>query len=174
LDALNPAAIAILATLLSAAVLSDMRHNRIPNVFSGAGFLAGVALHSIAAGPHGLIDSLAGAAIALGLFLPFYLARGIAAGDVKLMVAVGSLLGAPGALIATAATLMAGALLALGFVTYRTLKPAFTNHEPALMHLLMWRQTLSSMRKERFPYAAAIAAGSLFAVWQSNSGVMPT
>jgi prepilin peptidase CpaA len=150
-----------------------MRYNRIPNIFSGAGLLAGIALHGIAAGPQGLIDSLAGAAIALGLLLPFYLARGIAAGDVKLMVAVGSLLGAPAAFIATAATLMAGALLALALVTWRTLKPAFTHHESALTHLLMWKQTLSSMRQDRFPYAAAIAAGSLFAVWQSSSGVAP-
>jgi prepilin peptidase CpaA len=71
---------------------TDLAARRIPNALPLTGL--GVALAFQLAGAHGsALAWLAGAGTGLCLFLPFYLMRGMAAGDVKLMAAVGSFVG---------------------------------------------------------------------------------
>jgi prepilin peptidase CpaA len=169
---LNSTALALLATVLCLAVYTDLRRNRIPNVLSGSALLAGILLHATVSGWTGFLEALAGAALALGMLLPFYLGRGIAAGDVKLMAGAGALLGAPAAFAATLATLIAGAMLALVFVTWRSWRPYAGHHSLMFLHVAMWRGTFASLRKERFPYAAAIATGTLFALWRCDGRIL--
>lgn len=88
--------IAIFTTTLlfvTACVVSDVRTLRIPNAFTGPAMIAGVALNASYAGWGGVQASLTGFALAtVLLFGPFALG-GVGAGDVKMMSAVGALLG---------------------------------------------------------------------------------
>jgi prepilin peptidase CpaA len=85
----------ILPTLgfVALCIAADVRTRRIPNLLSAAGMVAGIVLNTVSFGPEGLVASVAGllAAVALLLF-PFALG-GIGGGDVKMMGAVGALLG---------------------------------------------------------------------------------
>jgi prepilin peptidase CpaA len=85
--------IAVTLAFVALCVASDVRTRRIPNLLCGIGVVAGLALNGIYFGFPGLLASGAGllATVAL-LLLPFAMG-GIGGGDVKMMGAVGALLG---------------------------------------------------------------------------------
>lgn len=84
---------AVTLAFLVLCVRSDLRTLRIPNAYTGPAILVGIALGGLAAGWTGVANSLTGCALAIGLlFIPFALG-GVGAGDVKMMGAVGALLG---------------------------------------------------------------------------------
>ena len=92
---LAPQAVIVATTLVFVAVcvLSDVRTRRIPNVLTGPVMLAGLALNAWGFGWSGAQASLAGFALAIVLLLAPFAAGGIGGGDVKMMGAVGALLG---------------------------------------------------------------------------------
>ncbi len=92
---MNPGPTIVAATLvfIVLCVASDLRSLRIPNVITGPAIVAGFALNAWQSGPAGMLGSLGGFALAVALlFAPFALG-GVGAGDVKMMGAVGALLG---------------------------------------------------------------------------------
>lgn len=138
-----------LSALLTVAVIGDLRERRIPNWLSLGGIALGVVLHTAARGGDGTGIAILGALSGGLLLLPFWLLRGMAAGDVKLMAAVGAHLGPSLTLVAALATLIAGAALAL-ITLYRGRRTRLTNPDsPTVAHTLA--------------YAPAIAAGSVVA-----------
>ena len=66
------AVVLILLLVISAGI--DMQQHRIPNVLSLGGIILGVALQGWASGFSGVMAGIGGAAVGLGIFLPFYLA----------------------------------------------------------------------------------------------------
>src|SRR5574341_698982 len=83
------------AALAAIGAVWDVASGRIPNLVSYGGILAGIALRGALFGWRGLATALAGGAIGGGLFFLLYVIRGMGAGDVKLMAAVGCFVGAP-------------------------------------------------------------------------------
>lgn len=71
----------------------DWRSRRIPNWLTVPALLLGLGLQTAIAGWAGAKDALVGAGLALGVLLPLVLARGLGAGDWKLMGAMGAFLG---------------------------------------------------------------------------------
>lgn len=112
-----------LLLLLLAAVRSDLRDHRIPNHLVLIGIVTGLMLHTIlptgngflGKGPGGLgpWSSLQGLAIGAAVMFPFYFLRTMGAGDVKLMAAVGAILGPGDVIPAVLGTLLAGGLISL-------------------------------------------------------------
>jgi Flp pilus assembly protein protease CpaA len=145
----------ILALLLIAAiaVASDIRTRRIPNALTLGGAVAGLSLQTIAGGLPGLLSSTAGLAAGIAILLPFYLLRGMGAGDVKLMGTVGSFIGAKPVLLAACATLCIGVLLGIAVVI---------RHRFIAAH----SEAGTAPRKAKFPYAVAIAGGGIVALSQ--------
>ncbi|MGT2454960.1 A24 family peptidase [Cupriavidus basilensis] len=99
--------------MLTAAAL-DLKHRRIPNWLTfGAWLLAlpvQICIHGLSGGAFAWAGGwLTGFAI----LLPFYLLRGMAAGDVKLMAAVGAWLGVAMAFHIALATFVIGGVWAL-------------------------------------------------------------
>ncbi len=85
--------IVLLATVFTAAVF-DVRSRRIPNWISVAGALLGIALNAfLADGISGAWFSLKGLLLGFGVYMALYMIRAMGAGDVKLMGAVGALVG---------------------------------------------------------------------------------
>jgi prepilin peptidase CpaA len=103
----------ILVAVLLTAVVTDIRSYRIPNWLTVPAMACGLALHVVRHGQQGLLFSLEGLAVGLGLFLVFYATGGMGAGDVKLMAAVGSFLGPLGVLYAGVMTMLLGGLYAV-------------------------------------------------------------
>jgi prepilin peptidase CpaA len=85
--------VALLAVLLAAAVF-DVLYRRIPNWLTVGGVVLGIAMNT-AIGPPvaGVGFALAGLGVAFGIYVLLYALRAMGAGDVKLMAAVGALVG---------------------------------------------------------------------------------
>jgi len=98
---------------------TDWRWRRIPNWLTVPALVAGIAVHSLAAGWAGAQESLLGAALGLGLLLPFVLIRSLGAGDWKLVGALGAFLG-PSRLIAVLlGTILVAGLMAVVLVIWK-------------------------------------------------------
>jgi prepilin peptidase CpaA len=156
----NGAAALVLAGLLAAAVLIDMRNNRIPNSLCLLLMATGVFLHVSASGLIGASVALGGLLVGGIVLLPFYIGGGMAAGDVKLMAAVGTLLGPWAALVAGSVTLIAGGVMAAGVLGCRTAVAVYAGEQMSA--------AIQRHRRSRFPYAAAIAGGTLIALWSTS------
>ena len=116
---MEPGMIVALAVVLVTAIGTDLRSSRIPNwlTFSAMGFA--LVVHAWLGGMHEAIFSLAGLGTGLGLFLALYVTGSIGAGDVKLMAAVGALVGPYGALLSGLLAIVFGGVYALGAMCYQ-------------------------------------------------------
>lgn len=84
----------ILLTLVLTAAVYDVRYRRIPNWLTASGVLAGLAMNAfLYQGWPGLRLSLVGFAIAFAVNFVMYILHFRGAGDVKLMAAIGAMVG---------------------------------------------------------------------------------
>lgn len=163
----------IIVLIALAGCAYDLRTRRIPNAITfGAALLAFV--HAFAtSGGSGLGLSIAGWAIGCALFLPLFIVRGLGAGDVKFLAALGAWFGPADLFTVIYYTAIAGGVMAL-VVVLRSgyLKSALANVWLLLCH---WRITgftahaeisLDNPRAPRLPYGIAIAAGALTTIWR--------
>jgi prepilin peptidase CpaA len=85
--------VVLLALVLGAAVY-DVRYRRIPNWLTLLGVLIGLGLNTfLYQGWPGLKFSLMGLGLGFGVYFILYALRAMGAGDVKLMAAIGSMVG---------------------------------------------------------------------------------
>lgn len=132
---------ALVMLYVTMVALIDLRTQRIPNALSATAALLGLIAQVSLNGAPGLLSALAGAAIGLGMLLPFYLLRAVGAGDVKAMATVGIFLGAQATPLAVAFTLLAGSIV-------------------GVMVLLLQSSAAAATRTRRFAYGGAIAVGT--------------
>jgi len=112
-----PQSIAVLTVLFVAACsVTDLRTRRIPNVLSFGAIAAGVLLNCLLRGPLGAVSSLAGLLLTVGVLLGPFSLGGLGGGDVKMMGAVGALLGPAAALSGLAIGVMCGGLIAVAYL----------------------------------------------------------
>lgn len=125
----DPRTVVLFCLLVSAAVI-DVRSHRIPNRLVLAGLAFGLVYSAFVPfwGKHGFLWSLGGAAIGLGVLFPLWLLRMMGAGDVKLMAAVGSLLGLQAIPMALLASLATSSVFAIAFSLHKgKLREMFSN-----------------------------------------------
>lgn len=84
---------AFLALVVVLAAVFDLQRRRVPNWLTFGGVLIGVGLNAFLPSGAGLLPSLKGVGLALLIYLPLHLLRAIGAGDVKLMAAIGAVVG---------------------------------------------------------------------------------
>ncbi|MDH4302839.1 MAG: A24 family peptidase [Nitrospira sp.] len=116
---MQPILILALTMLLIMAVYNDLRWSRIPNWLTFSAIGIGILLQAWVGGPEGALSSMAGLGVGMGLFLLPYAFKAIGAGDVKLMAAVGSMVGSFGATSVALLSVMAGGVYALGAMGYQ-------------------------------------------------------
>ena len=90
---MSTAAIVAVLGFVMLCVLSDVRTRRIPNALSLAGALVGLVLNLQHAGAAGLAASALGLGLAVAVLFAPFAAGGIGGGDVKMMGALGAMLG---------------------------------------------------------------------------------
>lgn len=103
----------IALVIVSAALVTDIRSRRIPNWLTLPSVAIGFIYHGITGGLHGLAYSASGLVLGCALFMVFYFLAGMGAGDVKLMGAVGALLGPHGVILSALFTALAGGVYAI-------------------------------------------------------------
>jgi prepilin peptidase CpaA len=144
----------------------DIREHRIPNLLTGPSILVGLLLHGILGGWSQLSSSLMAGLIAGGICALFYFAGGMGAGDVKLMIAVGCLMGLYPLRLMLLATAFAGSSYALVLaIKHRQLSQTLTNVAAIVAHHGREGLTphpdlnVTNPRTLRLPFAVPIAAG---------------
>lgn len=120
------------------AVIWDLAKRRIPNAITLTGMAMGLAGHAVMDGGRGLAWSAGGLAVGFGLLLVPVLMGGMGAGDLKLMGAVGALVGPGLALEIALVSGVVGGLLALAVALRgRVLRAAL---ERAAQLCVPWRR----------------------------------
>jgi len=114
----------VLAAIVLIAAIYDFRFRRIPNWLNLSGLLLGFGLNALFFQVHGAISAGQGLLFAIAIYMPLYLLRGMGAGDVKLMAALGSLVGPWNWFQIFLATAIVGGAVAAGFTL---LKHRFTD-----------------------------------------------
>ncbi|MBI3645077.1 MAG: prepilin peptidase [Acidobacteriales bacterium] len=105
-------------TAIGAGIL-DWRYRRIPNWLTVSGLVAGIAVNTALFGWAGLKNALLGAALGLGLLLPFVLVRSLGAGDWKLAGALGACLGSRQLIAVLMGTILMAGIMALVVVIWK-------------------------------------------------------
>ncbi len=157
-------AAAVLCALMSAVV--DVRTRRIPNLITFPALLAALLLHLTLDGWKGLLSALGAGLICGVVFLIFYLAGGMGAGDVKLIAAVGALGGLTNCGSVLLFTSLAGGIMGLVVAVSRgRLRQILSNVKAIAGHHQQNGLTphaninVTNDKMLRLPYALAIAAG---------------
>jgi prepilin peptidase CpaA len=150
----------------------DVKSRRIPNFITFPSIILGLALHLAIGGWRQLLSSLAAGLICGVVFLVFYIAGGMGAGDVKLITAVGCIAGLPHVAYIMVLTALCGGAMAIVLALSRgQLRQTLTNvgaiashhsHEGLQPHPDL---NLSNLNTLRLPYALAIAGGSLLTLY---------
>jgi prepilin peptidase CpaA len=160
----------ILVLALVAASLTDVAHRKIPNVITYPLALFGLIYNIAMAGVSGLLFSFSGILVGGGILLLFYALGGMGAGDVKLLAAVGSILGPLGAFHAFLYAALAGGLYAL-VVLYRhgAVRDSLRRLTPVVDGFLHVRAIQDPLIVNRsgvphLCYALAISVGTVLAV----------
>jgi prepilin peptidase CpaA len=184
--AINYSELTYPATATACAVVGavwDVKTRRIPNVITLPAFLLGLLLHLTLGGWMQMFYALT-AGVACGvIFLIFYIAGGMGAGDVKLMTAVGCIAGgANGAYLNPVASIMmltaiSGGIMAIGLALFRgRLQQTLMNVGELLSHHTSKGLqphpdlNVTNARTLRLPYALAIAAGCILTLFITYKG----
>jgi prepilin peptidase CpaA len=145
----------------------DFRTRRIPNAVSAGTAALGIALAATGLSGISVASSMFGFLGGLVLMMPGRLLGATGAGDVKLMAAVGAVLGIERMPVAFVGTAIAGGVLAVVIAVQRgRLKAAIGGTGRMLRTPGQARDHIESAgAHHRFSYGPAIAAGALLAAW---------
>ena len=158
----------LLIAILGTAIYTDLRSHRIPNVLIVPALSIALIFSAATGGLQSLTTSLGGLAVGLALFLPMYSLGAMGAGDVKLLGVAGAFLGPFGALVAGVVAFVAGACFALIWMSWNVARRTVLLPSVAQNESDMEATTANGVLLKRggIPYAPAIAAGTIFALWQ--------
>jgi len=171
-----PGAEAVLLILVLVAAVYDLRFRRIPNWLTASGVVAGLSLNAFLGytGPLppgvGLASSLEGLALGFGVYFGLYAIHAMGAGDVKLMAAVGAVVGPLNWFGIFVITAMAGGILAVILsILKKRLGTTFWNVGFILSEMRYGRPAylgkeeldVKSEKALRMPHGAIIALGTI-------------
>jgi prepilin peptidase CpaA len=150
----------------------DFKTHRIPNPLCVTGAILGFILQTWTHGPIGLWYAFAGLALWMALMLPGYLMRLTGAGDVKLMGALGALLGVEATIPVFLATFIAGGLVGSIYAFIAWSKQGATSPIARYKDMFQWFWMTGRLSykppapeeamAQRFPFGIAIALGTSF------------
>ena len=159
MDPLRLAQDVALVAFVVTIIVTDWRSRRIPNVVTYPTMLAGLVLAAIGGLPgqafqSGLLDHLAGLAIAFFVSYPIVALGGMKAGDGKFLMAVGALRGTAFLLQAGVYGALIGGIIAIVFIVARRIEAARAGGDSSFGRIL----------KTWIPYGVALGLGALAAL----------
>jgi prepilin peptidase CpaA len=159
----------VLLALVLVAAIYDLRERRIPNWLVLAGLILGFGLNAFLFEWAGLRLAAFGMGLAFVIYFPLYAIRGMGAGDVKLMAAIGSLVGPVAWVVIFLFTAILGGLLALILVFSKgRVRKTFANLAFMLREMACFRPPyarneeldVKHAKAVGLPHAVSIAVGS--------------
>jgi len=158
-------AVAVVAAIGAVGTVIDLRTRRVPNWLTAGVAAAGVGLAAAHLSRLSVPAALGGLGIGLLLMLPGYVIGATGAGDVKLMAALGTLLGPGRTGMAFLYSAMAGGLLALLIAMQRSRVRTTLQNTATLVRTggANVSEIESATANNRFAYVPAIAVGALVA-----------
>ncbi|MBV8437574.1 MAG: prepilin peptidase [Silvibacterium sp.] len=149
----------------------DVRSRRVPNFLTLPGICCGLLMHLLFGGWAQLGSAALAGLICFVIFLIFWLAGGMGAGDVKLIAAVGCLGGLPNVGNLLVSTALAGGMMAIAMAVWRgRAKETLLNVGALVVHHRFEGLTphpslnISNSQTLRLPYAVPIATGCAMAL----------
>lgn len=168
----------LLIVFVGLAAVFDFKERRIPNWLVLAALLGGLSLH-IGSGVSGLLDSFSGFGLGVGLlFIPFALGW-LGAGDVKMVGAVGAVLGAAVVPRVLFYSVLVGGLLALLSIATQGIQwsilkeiwldvKLFVTSRGTIVPVSVGER--DSQGAHTVPYGVAIGVGTLLAFYGDPQG----
>ncbi|HBO43352.1 MAG TPA: prepilin peptidase [Planctomycetaceae bacterium] len=160
----------LVSLILIVAAIIDGWKLKVPNWITFPMVISGWAFSTYMFGWEGLLSSLIGTAVGLGLLLPLYAIGGMGAGDVKLLAGVGAWVWGWITLFAFCFSAVIGGLIAVGMVLYQKRAQHHVGQFWAILTEI-WvvrdPNQLSAMAAERkssmllLPYGIPIAIGTI-------------
>lgn len=158
----------LLLAVLIPACATDLWRHKIPNLITYPGLLAGLLWGFFSAGLAGLGNHLLGAVTAGFPLLLMFLGGSLGGGDVKLMAAVGAIMGFPTAINALFASIMVGGLCAALILIWQGRLWGLTVYAwGTIGYRLGWKKDppdALAPRRDAFPFGIAITIGTLLTV----------
>ena len=158
--------------IATAGAITDITSRRIPNVLTFGAAGGALLVQSLNYGTTGAVESGAGWLTGFILLFPLFFVRGLGAGDVKLVAALGAWAGPDDALWLTLYTAIAGGVLGIVYAAGRGyLGTAVGNLRIIGSH---WTysgfepvpgMTLENVERPRLPYAIPILVGTMVTLW---------
>jgi prepilin peptidase CpaA len=158
-----------LSGVLFVSAVIDFRTQKIPNLITFPAMAVALSYHWFIKGLDGVLFSLVGLAVGVGLLLLPYLMGGMGAGDAKLMGTVGGVIGAKGVFVAFILTAIAGGVYALVLIIiYRQhFRGFFKKQVTTLQTLILTRKYIpdpvkvkAGKNSPKLCYGLAIALGT--------------
>ena len=118
-DAFGVMMLAVIVPAMAVACWSDLRRHRVPNWLNLSLAVAGIGARFACFGWSGVEGGLWGMLVGFGMLILLWVIRGMGAGDVKFMAALGAWMGPMLTFHAVLAGGLAGGALALGLIVYR-------------------------------------------------------
>lgn len=157
--------------LLFAATIIDIRSMRIPNFLTVTFALLGLAIGFI---QQNFFMHFLGICFGLLFFLLPYAKGILGAGDVKLMAAIGSIMGFPFILYNSLIVLISGGIISAFFIIYQNnirYLFGFVFTFVTSMSYMQWKSSFhvaNNSKKTAYPYSISITCGTLVTMWLST------
>lgn len=154
-----------LTLVLLISLITDIKKRKILNIITLPSILIAFIYYTVALGSSGFIFSGKGFLVGLGLLLIPYLLGGMGAGDVKLMAAIGALMGASFVFYSFMYTALIGGIIALFLIIKQK---GFGKSIKNFFSVTFLRDNLGSIIINKgeqssrifFPYGVAIVLGT--------------
>jgi prepilin peptidase CpaA len=158
--------------IAAAACITDVTTRRIPNVLTFGAAAGALIVRGSLFGTAGVVDAAAGWLIGFLILFPLFFVRGLGAGDVKLVAALGAWVGPVEAVWLALYASICGGVVGVGYALARGyLRTALTNLVVIGNH---WRTTgfkpvpgltLENAETPKLPYAIPILLGTMVTLW---------
>ncbi|PLS06995.1 prepilin peptidase [Neobacillus cucumis] len=155
----------VLVTILIVSLYTDIKSRRILNIITLPTIIIAFVFHTYTFGLSGLVFSSKGFLTGVGLLIIPFILGGLGAGDVKLMAAIGALMGTSFVFYSFIYTAIIGGMIGV-FIILKT--KGFRNSiKSLLINIALFRSNQGSLSiskvsegKISFPYGIAIVLGT--------------
>ena len=180
----------LLLLLVSLSAAFDAKERRIPNKITFVGIIFGLFFNLFAGGWTGLLNSFLGMLAGIAIFFIPFAVGGMGAGDVKLMGAIGALMGWRFSMETAIYSALVGGVMVLVYLVYtRKMRDTLSGMLMALVQFLNriiqkrgYSETLmraeqtfykngQEYKKIYIPYGVAIAGGAVLVLLAYSQGI---
>ena len=157
------------------AALTDLRAARVPNALTYSAIVIGLLIGAWPNVQPTMSSSLTGCALAAVPGVVFFAGGGMGGGDVKLLVALGAMLGFPVILDVLFYSVVCGTGLALAIIVWNGRSLEMAKGIVWLVRALLYPGVKGEMpvNDVRFPFAVAVLLGTLWALYVPAPRVSP-